>query len=403
MRDVFLVKPLSMTPSQIRRIILILLGIVVLGVLGFLGYRALRTTPAAPQDETQTITGRSLPSPAIPQVPPGGAEGAIPLPDLPSIAEERLVRLTDFPVVSPALNKDETRVLFYKKSGGDLFASDFTGKNQTKQTNLTVIGLMEAIWQRDGGRAVVRYADGDTAKAFLQIGTSTIATLPQDITSAAWSPDRSSVAYALPRDGQLDLIITDASGKNPRTVYRTPLIDASLAWVAADLFIFATAPSAAADGYFFAFSRQDGAFTKVFGPQRGLIGLWSPDGAAVLASGIPAGAREYALTLYSRQKKESVSIPLATMAEKCVWSDGASLFCAVPKSIPGGTVLPDEYLRGEFNPSDRIVRIESTAGAVSPIFDEGDFDMANILATKDKKRLFFVNRRDGTLWSLRLQ
>lgn len=392
-----------MSLSRTKRIIWILLGIVVLGALGYVAYRLMLPTSAVPEEEEQVITGRPLPSPAAPQTPPdGGGEGAIPLPDLPSIAEERLVRLTDFPVVSPALNRDETRVLFYKKSGGDLFASDFTGKKLEKQTNLTVIGLIEAIWQRGGARAVVRYADGDAVKGFLQIGTSTIAMLPQDITGVAWSPDGAALAYTVPRDDRLDLVITDTSGKNPRSIFRTPLTDASLAWITSDLLIFATAPSGTSDGFFFAFSRRDGSFVKIVGPQRGLMGLWSPDGGSAVASGIPTGQREITLTLYSRSKKESSVISLATLAEKCVWLDAASVFCAVPKTIPAGTLLPDAYLRGEFNSSDRLVEISPDTGAVSPLFDEGDFDMANVLATKDKKRLFFVNRRDGTLWTLRL-
>lgn len=387
-----------MALSRTKRIIWIILGIAVLGVLGYAGYRLLLPTPATPGEEGQTITGRPLVSPAIPRTPEsGGGIGTIPLPDLPSIADERLVRLTDFPVVSPALNKDETRVFFYKKSGGDLFASDFAGKKLEKQTNLTIIGLMEAIWQRGGGRAVVRYADGDTVKAFLQIGTSTIAMLPQDITSATWSPDGASLTYAVPSDGRMELITTDAAGKNPRAIFRTPLTDASLAWITADLMVFAEAPSAAADGHFFAWSRRDNSFVRIFGPQRGLMGLWSPDGALAAVS---SGA---SLSLYDRAKKESAPLSLATLAEKCVWADTSSLFCAVPKDIPSGITLPDTYLRGEFNPSDRIVMIDAKTRAVSPVFDEGDFDIANLLAAKDKKRLFFVNRRDGTLWTLAIR
>lgn len=389
-----------MSLSRTKRVIWIFLGIIALGVLAYLAYLLILPTPATPDEERQTITGRPLVSPAIPQTSgPDGRTGTIPLPDLPSIAEERLVRLTDFPVVSPSLNKDETRVLFYKKSGGDLFASDFAGKIQEKQTNLTIIGLMEAIWQRGGGRAVVRYADGDTVKSFLQIGTSTIAMLPQDISTAAWSPDGSSLAYAAPREGRLEITMTDAAGRNPRAVYRTPLTDASLAWITADILVFAEAPSAAADGHFFVWSRRDNSFVKMLGPQRGLMGLWSPDGATALVS----GGKESALSLYDRAKKESAPLSLSTLAEKCAWADTATLFCAVPKDIPSGITLPDAYLRGEFNPSDRIVTIDTKTRAVSPVFDEGDFDMASILAAKDKKRLFFVNRRDGTLWSLRLQ
>ena len=382
----------------------IILGIAALGVLLYVAYRALQPSAPAPDDGGQTIVGGSLPSPAIPQAPAGGgSDGTTPLPDLPSIAEERLVRLTDFPVISPALNKDDTRVLFYKKSGGDLFSTDFTGKTQEKQTNLTIIGLIEAIWQRGAGRGVVRYADADIVKAFLQIGTSTIAILPQGITSVAWSPDGGTLAYTFIRDDRLELVITDATGKNPRSLLRTPLTDASVAWITSDLFVFATAPSGTAEGYFFVFSRRDNSFVKIFGPQRGLMGLWSPDGATAVISGIPAGKKETELALYNRAKKESLPLQLATLPEKCVWADAGSLFCAVPKIIPPGMMLPDAYLTGSFNSSDRIVRIDAATRAVSPVFDEGDFDMTNILVTKDKKRLFFVSRRDGMLWALKLE
>lgn len=389
-----------MTLSRTKRVIWILLGIILLGVLGYVAYRRLLPTPAATEESGQVITGRPLPSPATPQtLEPGGSAGPAPLPDLPSISEERLVRLTDFPVVAPALNKDETRVLFYKKSGGDLFASDFSGKKLEKQSNLTIIGLIEAVWQKGGGRAVVRYTDGDTIKSFLQIGTSTIAMLPQGITSAVWSPDGALLAYTRPGEDRLELAITDVSGKNPRAVFQTPLMDASIAWITADIVIFSTAPSSAADGYFFAWSGRDSSFTKIFGPERGLTGLWSPDGTTALIS----SGRDLALTLYDRAKRESAALSLATLAEKCVWADTATIFCAIPQDVPPGTVLPDAYLRGEFNPSDRIVMIDARTRAVSPVFDEGEFDMASILATKDKKRLFFVNRRDGTLWTLSIR
>lgn len=392
-----------MNLPRTKRFVVLFLGVLAMGVFGYALYRWLIPAGMVPLESGQTISGGSLPSPALPQPTPGaGVPETFPLPDLPSIAEERLVRLTDFPVASPALTKDETGVLFYKKSGGDLWRSDFTGKKQEKQTNLTIIGLIEALWQAGSDRGVVRYADADTIKSFLQIGTSTIAVLPQGITGAAWSPDGASLAYTLPRDDRLELTITDSAGKNPRNVFQTPLTDAHISWPISDLMAFATAPVSSAEGYLFAFSRRDGSFTKIAGPQRGLMARWSPDGATAAISGIPAGKQQTELTLFGRQKKESFPIPLSTLAEKCAWADAGTLFCAVPKNVPGGTILPDAWLMGTFNSADRIVRIDAATHAVSPVFDEGDFDMANLLITKDKKRLLFVSRRDGILWTLKL-
>ncbi|MFY9463359.1 MAG: hypothetical protein WAP52_04215, partial [Candidatus Sungiibacteriota bacterium] len=65
--------------------------------------------------------------------------------------------------------------------------------------------------------------------------------------------------------------------------------------------------------------------------------------------------------------------------------------------------LPDRYLSGEFNTSDRIVAVDLIKNNVEELFNENDFDMTDLIAAAEKNYLFFVNRRDGTLWSLKLR
>jgi hypothetical protein len=389
--------------NRTKRIIYIILGIAVLGAIGFFLYRLLVSPAAEPPADLPRISGRTIGGAPVALPPEERPAETPPLPELPSIAEERLVRLTDFPVVSPTLNKDQTRVLYYKKDGGDLYSSDFSGKTQEKISNLTIIGLLEAIWNPTGERAAVRYLDGNVVKSFLQIGTSSVAVLPQDITSVSWSPDGKSLAYLLPREGGADLVIADASGRSPRTAFRTPLVDADISWIASDLIVFGTAPSGLAEGYLFAFSRRDNSFSRMVGPAFGLTGLWSPDGTAALLSSADRGGKKLILSSYDRAKNAAGPIPIATLAEKCAWAGIDNAFCAVPREIPGKTLLPDEYVRGEFNSSDRIVAVDLKTGGISEFFSEGAFDMSDLVTAKDKKYLFFVNRVDGTLWSLKLQ
>lgn len=388
----------------IKKIVYLALGVLLLAVIGFVLYRLLAPGAPAEQGTPTSITGRPIGGAPAGGAPAGGEPtGTLPLPDLPSIAEQKLVRLTDFAVIAPSLNKPEDKILYYQKDGGKLFASGFRGGEPEKLSNLTVVGLTEAIWAPTRDRAAVFYLDSSAVKGFLHIGTSTVALLPSDITSAAWSPDGKSFTYTRKEGDALALTLADAGGKNPRTIFKTPIPDARIDWIDANRIAFNTAPSGLAEGYAFAYSHVSGAFQKVLGPVFGLQTLWSPAASRALISSTPRGGSRATLAAYDPSRRESDRLSVATFADKCAWGSEEEIWCAVPRSLADTALLPDQYLTGEIHTSDRIVRIGLKTGVPEEIFDEGDFDMENLLLTTDKKNLFFVNRVDGTLWSLRLQ
>ncbi len=390
--------------TRTKYIVYVILAVVVLGIVWFAYYRYLSpVTPGVVPQQQPGISGKTGgggPG-APPETNPPAATSTLPV--LPSITEQKLTRLTDFSVISPSLNKNETQVLFYKKDGGDLFAVDFHGTQQEKVAHVTVVGLTEALWPVTRDRAAVFYLSGDTLKGFLHIGTSSIAVLPQDIRSFSWSPDGRSLAYLVPKDDLMNLVIADASGKNPKTVFRTPLADAKISWVGGDKIAFQTAPSAMSEGFIFTFSRSTGAFTKVYGPAFGLQSRWSADGSQILVSQTSRGGGHLTSGIYHTVKKTFRTLDAPTLPEKCAWADANELYCALPRSIPSDVIMPDDYLRGEYNSADRIVRIAADKNGAADVFSEGSFDMSNLSITKNKNFLFFVNRNDGTLWSLRLK
>ncbi|MBI3442569.1 MAG: PD40 domain-containing protein [Candidatus Sungbacteria bacterium] len=364
-------------------------------------------TPAAPTGQLP-ITGSvpGFPQDQTPTPPAPGSAGTStpPIATLPPEAQ-KLLRLTDYSVIGPSLNKDETRALFYKKEGGGLYAVDFDAKNTEKLSPITVVGLLDAIWAPAGDRSAVQYLDRDTVKSFLHIGTSSVAVLPPDIRSPTWSPDRKSLAYLITRDGITNLIIADAAGKNPRTVLSNQLRDASIAWITPDKISFTTAPSGRAEGFVFVYSRVSGSLTQVLGPRFGLTARWSPDGSKILASFTNRTGNDLRLALLDPTGKELQRLPLVTLPDKCAWSaDGKDIYCAVPRIAPSpDTTWPDDYLAGELALSDRIVEINPVTGDISPILDEGTLSISNLFTTKDKSILFFVNRTDGTLWRYKLK
>ncbi len=400
-----------MNLSRTKLVIGIIVGILVLGGVGVFMFLNIRpSAPVAPTGQTGVsggiapgITGTPAGAPRV-TPPQNPAPETFPVAANPN---QRLTRLTDFSVISPSLNKSGDKILFYKKDGGDLFAADFDGKNQSKISNITIVGLLDAVWSPARDRAAISYLDGATIKSFLHIGTSSVAVLPTDITSIAWSPDGKSLAYTRQNaDGTLELIISDAGAKNPKTIFRTPVLDAKISWIASDRIVFATPASGLAEGYIFSYSRSTGAFEKIFGPAFGLQALWSPFDTRMIASYTPRGGERLltkSLNPFDRERKDSADLPIQTFSDKCVFAAKQELWCAAPRALAGVAPLPDQYLSGEFNSSDRIVKIDLMKNSVEELFHENDFDMSNLVAVPEKNYLLFVSRRDGTLWSLKIK
>lgn len=385
-----------------KQIIYFSLALIALGIIGFLAFQYL--FPAAEETakpEEPSVTGR-IPAEEITREIAGEELKEAARSEITGQLEPDLVALADFPVVSLALNPAGDKILFYKKDGGGLFASDFSGKNQEKISNLTIVGLTEALWAKNGDRAAVFYLDKEVLKGFIQIGTSSVAALPQDTKSFSWSLDGRSLAYLTQKDDRLNLVIADSSGRNPRAIYRTPILDAQISWITPDRFAFQTAPSGLAEGYIFTFSRSSGVLARILGPLFGLSSLWSPDGSQVLIATTDTSGRNLRLTLYNSSGAAVFTITPPTIPEKCFWVSVSQLYCAVPQSTSADTIWPDDYLRGELNTSDRIMLLDLKEKTVKEIFSS-DFDVSILLVSKTRDYLFFIDRKNGIPWGLKLK
>lgn len=386
-----------------KRILIILAIILLFALLGYAiyrlqkaqGERAARETPVS--GVSGGIVDRLFPTPPAESVgtpipsPTSGLEQ--------EVKAQRLFQLADFSVVSPIIAKDQSHVMFYRKDGGYLFTTDLRGDVKQKLSNLTVIGLTEAIWAPTRDRAGIFYLSEENIKSFLHIGTSTVVSLPVDIKGLSWSPDGKEFAYLVEEREQLNLMISDRVGKTKKIVFRTPVLDAHITWITPSQIAFQTAPSGSAPGYVFLYNRTNNSFTKLLGPLFGLTTLWSPDGTRVLAASTNALGKELRLAVYDAKGKIVLQLREKTLPEKCVWIDANHLDCAVPRDIPSSVFLPDMYLRGQFSPQDNLVAIDLEKKETTPLMEGGAFDMSDLRITNKKDVIIFTNRIDGTLWS----
>lgn len=393
--------------STKKNILYTLLTVTIAGIIFTIFYFFFIRTPAKSGGGLEnSIIGRFLgfPEPKLkedPLPPPSQEAEEVATTTFPTI-EPKLVQLTDFPVSSFAFNTKEDRIIFYKKEGGNMFSYDFSGKIKDKISNITIVGIFDVAWNPAQDRRVVSYLDQETIKSFVHIATSAVALLPQQIKSQSWSPDGKSLAYLAENNTRINLVIADAAGKNQKNIYTTPLRDARIQWVTQDRIIFETAPSGVAEGFVFSFSRNNGNFNKLI-KGFGVTSKWSPGGALALVSQTNAQGKNIALSVYDSAGEELFNPNLATFSEKCFWLAVKKAYCAVPRNNQSNITWPDEYLRGEINTADKIVTMDMEKNDVREIFSEENFDISSLMVTKDEKYAVFIDRADGTMWSIKLK
>ncbi len=141
---------------------------------------------------------------------------------------------------------------------------------------------------------------------------------------------------------------------------------------------------------------------RVAGPAFGLMAKWSKNGRYVLTmSADVTGA--LSLSFIDMKLKTTTPLRIATLPSKCFIMENAPVtYCGVPQGAPAGTMLPDDYLKGKFVPSDRIVKIDFKTPKVTGLWngasDSLDIQNPAVIGTD----LYFTNRTDDSVWKLAL-
>lgn len=142
--------------------------------------------------------------------------------------------------------------------------------------------------------------------------------------------------------------------------------------------------------------------TLVAGPAFGLTARWSKNGRYVLVSTVDA-AYAPSLSFIDTKMNRATPLRLATIPSKCFIQDTvAIIYCGVPKDIPQGTMLPDDYLKKKLNTDDRIIKIDFATPKVTEVWGGGTSPMDIENPAIIGNDLFFTNRVDDSVWKFPL-
>ncbi|MCR4333444.1 MAG: hypothetical protein NUV60_00240 [Patescibacteria group bacterium] len=327
----------------------------------------------------------------------------------------RLVKIAAGPIVPGEIivNKEgtastspESTVSYIERQSGNVYAYSTLTKAITRISNKTVPGIQSAVWLPDASTAFVRYLSGTDFSTlntyalpvsgsggfFLSQNLSDISVSSANILTLASGVNGSSVSLAR----------TD--GSHSSSVFTTPLSSLRISFVGKSQYLVFTKPSATLMGNAFLVDGA-GRFSRIAGPLTGLVALASPLGKWVLISYTLGNAMQ--LKLVNVATKESVALPIATIADKCVWAQNdSSVYCGIPMN-PSGSNYPDDWYQGAIHFSDRIWKIEVASRYAQLILDftaetKDALDAEALSIDASLTTLVFVNKNDGSLWSYSL-
>ena len=311
--------------------------------------------------------------------------------------------------------EEETFFRFVERESGHVFEVRADGaENPRRISNTTLPGIHRALWldpdtfvlQYLGEEGAVetfraRIAESDTATA--GAGSIRGSFLDPQITDIAASPD-GGLAYLSENEAGIRALRTDQSGDNPQTVFRSPLTEWLIEWPGVRAMTLLTKPSFDTSGFFYVVDPQTGVRSAVLRTITALTARANADADTILYSERADGVMR--TNVYDRDADEIRGFPFATLPEKCIWSANSArtIYCAVPQSLRGE--YPDIWYQGIVSFSDDIWRVDLEAGDTELLFTEtrthSGVDGINLALSPDEDYLLFINKKDYSLWSVRL-
>ncbi|GMQ95342.1 MAG: hypothetical protein BMS9Abin13_455 [Patescibacteria group bacterium] len=319
----------------------------------------------------------------------------------------------------------DTFIRYIERDVGHIFETNMESAAEERISNKTRLGIYEALWGEGGNSVIIRYLGdkSDTIRSFL-IKLSTLEKLsveeskekpvtpegvflPQSIREIVVSNEDPERIFYLTdnNDVSIGTIYNLASGKKAQ-IFMSPFTQWLISWPNKNTITLTSKPSADTEGVMYFLNVQTERSTKILGGINGLTTLTSPDGDKVLYSESKRGG--FTLHLYDEKENTSQILPLDTLPEKCIWSnkDTYMLYCAVATAINSGN-YPDDWYQGLVSFSDDIWTINTETYATEKLISFKDasreeLDGIKLLLSPDEKFLFFINKKDLSLWALAL-
>jgi hypothetical protein len=296
---------------------------------------------------------------------------------------------------------------YVEKVTGHIYQMYLDTKTVSKISNSTIPGIYEAIFDSKASSIIYRYLSGDNktiSSYFATLGADKGEFLPSNIIDLSLSPDKTQFFYLVKNSNGISGWVRSFYDNKKSQVFSSPYSEWLSQWVGASNVFLTTRASSSVNGSLFSLNTTNGTLKKILGGVRGLTTLSNKDGLVVLYSSYNDSEPE--LNLLNTSSHFISNLNIGGLPEKCVWKDdNITIYCAIPDTL--GSKQPDSWYQGLTSFDDTFVKINSLTGEVSSIADVDSLgnqylDATHLFLNKENTALYFINKKDGTLWSLDL-
>jgi hypothetical protein len=332
---------------------------------------------------------------------------------------------------SPFVDKTNgTSVRYIEQETGNVYDAPLDITLTKRVSNTTIPKVHQAIWLPQARSFIAQYlggntetiqsfygevnpqqtegAEGNVTGKFLEDGITSLISI-SSFSASTTSKNPGKIFYTKNTNAGTDGFIAEGNGTAITKVFSSPLSEWLLLGGGGSTVYLQTKSSGLASSYLFSLNTSSGSLSKVLGNIVGLSSLPNAKGDMILYSETVNKAP--LLHIYNVSKNTYGTITLSTLADKCVWAEGkgvvnAKIYCAVPQTIPVGITLPDSWYQGKTTFTDNIWEINPTSLEAKKVasLTENSFyvDIYNPALSSNGSYLLFINKRDLTLWSVRL-
>lgn len=326
-----------------------------------------------------------------------------------STAQLRLKPISQEKVLAPTIGSDGKTVKYYTISNSNVYESDFNGGNLKKISSTVLNRLTKIIWSPDKEKVIgILSENGYLKKYFYNYTNGQSSIFNEKIGYIAWSPDSKKVAYQFtdPSSEQSNISLSNPDGSNYKNIFKTRLDNLIVEWPSRNKISLRQPASGLSQGILYAISVDTGDFNKILSDLFGLNAKWSPSADKILYSSTNNNGKNPKLFLADETGANSKDLKIAGIADKCAWGkDGKTIFCAIPQKISSNAIWPDDYYKGLVILSDDFYKINLETNEQIKIAGSSDqigYDAQELFLSPKEDYLFFVNRKDGRLYSLKI-
>jgi hypothetical protein len=326
------------------------------------------------------------------------------------VNQGKITEISAKKVFFPVIDFNNSQIQYYSKETGMLSQMNLDGSGDKKLSPKSLPNLANVIWAPNGAKAILetRQSDGSSYDYYNRAEDKIIPI--KNIDTIVWqninkifykyydtkTQDR-SLNIASP-DGSDWLKITDIAYKKADLA---PIPKSGLVsiWNSADALTETLFESVAIAG-----GERKSLFTGKFGADY----LWNGNGDTFLIShSDQKGGAKIQLAIANEQGGEYRNLSIGTFVSKCVWSnDNVTVFCAVPDTISGNVVLPNDYNTGKVKTKDSFWKINTKTGEKSSLVNPAkiptEIDASNLFINDQETMLIFLNKLDNKLYKLEL-